>query len=37
MTEDGSNKSLLNIKRMYIDEEGWPTLDLTEKLLQHIA
>lgn len=31
-TRAANGASLLNIKPMYIDEEGWPTLDASKKL-----
>jgi arabinan endo-1,5-alpha-L-arabinosidase len=32
-TRKYNGASILNIKPMYIDEEGWPTLDTTKKIL----
>ena len=33
-TRAANGMSLLNIKPMYIDEEGWPTLDSSKKLFR---
>lgn len=33
-TRSAGGASLLNIKPMYIDEEGWPTLDTSKKLFR---
>jgi len=32
-TRSAEGAPLLNIKPMYIDEEGWPTLDSSKKIL----
>ncbi|MCU7547561.1 hypothetical protein OCK74_00470 [Chitinophagaceae bacterium LB-8] len=33
-TRAANGASLLNIKPLYIDEEGWPTLDPSKKLFK---
>jgi len=36
-TRSAEGKSLLNIKPVYLDNNGWPTLEVTAKILNDIG